>query len=54
MWPILNRDTIISSCRDERYEADHGVEVFLIERSLVKDDVYQMLCHEELINERLL
>ena len=33
VWPIRNRDMIIFSCRDERFEEDHGVGLFLIERS---------------------
>ena len=36
VWPTLNRDIIISSWRDVRFEEDHGVRVFLIERSSVR------------------
>ena len=51
MWPICNLDMITSSYRDERFEEDHGVGVFLSEQSLVKG-MYHMLCHDELISER--
>ena len=47
VWPIRNRDMIISSCRDEQFEGGHGVRVFLTERSLVRGCVYQMLCYDE-------
>ena len=47
MWPILNRDVIISSWRDVRFEEDHGVGFFLIEWSSVRGYVCQVLCHEE-------
>jgi len=30
VWLIRNRETIISSCRDERFEEDHGVGFFLL------------------------
>ena len=40
VWPILNRETIMSSCQDERFEEDSGVGSLLIE------------CHEELMNEQ--
>jgi len=36
VWPIRNRDLIISSWRDIRFEEDHGVGVFLIKRILVR------------------
>ena len=52
VWPILNRDTIISSWRDVRFEKNHGVGVFLIERSLVTGYVCKVLCHKEVMNER--
>jgi len=52
VWPILNRDTIISSRRDVRFEEDYGVGVSLIERSLVRGCVCQVLCHEEVMKER--
>ena len=47
VWLILYRDTIISWWRDVRLKEDHGIGVFLIERSLVRDCVCQVLCHEE-------
>ena len=34
--PNLNRDIIISSWRDVRFEEDHGVVVFLTEPSLIR------------------
>ena len=52
VWPILNRDKIIFSWRDVRFEEDHGVGVFLIERSLVRGCICQVLCHEEVMKER--
>jgi len=52
VWPILNRDTIISSRRGVRFEEDHGVGFFLIEQSLVRGCVCQVLCHEEVMKER--
>ena len=52
VWPIRNRDMIVSSCRDERFEEDHGVGVFLIERSLLRGCEHHMLCHDVLMNER--
>ena len=36
VWPIRNREMSISSCRDEQFEEDLEVGVFLIERSLVR------------------
>jgi len=47
VWLILSRDTIISSWLDVRFEENHGVGVFLVERSLVRGSVCQVLCHEE-------
>ena len=38
--------------RDVRFEEDHGVGFFLIERSLVRGCVCQVLCHEEVMKER--
>ena len=49
VWPILNRNIII---RDVRFEEDHEVGFFLIERSLVRGCVCQVLCHEEVMKER--
>jgi len=50
--PILNRNIIIPLWRDGRFEEDHGVGVFLTERSLVRGCVCQVLCHEEGMKER--
>jgi len=52
VWPILNRVLIISSWRHIRFEQDYGVGVFLIERSLARGCVCQVLCHEEMMKER--
>ena len=48
--PGVVLDTIISSRRDVRFEKDHGVGVFLIERILVRGCVCQVLSHEEVMN----
>ena len=47
-----SQSRIISPWRDVRFEEDNGVGKFLTERSLVRACVCQVLCHEEVMNER--
>ena len=34
--PILSQVMMISSCRDERFQEDQGIELFFVEQSLVR------------------